>query len=128
MCEVKGEGEEEAKADDPRGPTQRPVGTSLAVSEQKTRHLALKGDAFPNPLRAAIRASATPTPSGRGHNTSGCKARGVRGLRRHAEEPQVADAVIEATKISEATATDDWYNYVTFLRSFCCAQKSGKNG
>ena len=125
---MKGGGEEKAKEDDPRGPTQSPVGTSLAVSEQTTRQLALKGDAFPNPLRAAIRASATPTPSGRGHNTSGCKARGVRGLRRHAEEPKVADAVIEATKISEATATDDWYNDVIFLRSLCCAQKSGRHG
>jgi len=41
-------------------------------------------------------ASPTPAPYVRGQRTSAPEERGVRGLRCHAEWPQVADAVIEA--------------------------------
>jgi hypothetical protein len=45
---------------------------------------------------ALIMASATPAPSERGKSTSALEERGVQALRRHAECPKVADAVIEA--------------------------------
>lgn len=49
--------------------------------------------------QASILASATPTTSGPGQITSGSEGRGVRGLHRHAEEPTVADTVIEVENI-----------------------------
>jgi len=49
-----------------------------------------------NTLWALIMASATPAASVRDKNTSAPEARGVQGLRRHFEGPQVVDTVIEA--------------------------------
>ena len=43
---------------------------------------------------ALIMASVTPTASGQGQSVSPLEDRGVQGLRRHAEEPQVANAVV----------------------------------
>jgi hypothetical protein len=45
--------------------------------------------------RASIMALATPAASVSGHSTSAPEEQGVRGCRRHAQWPHVADVVIE---------------------------------
>ena len=54
-------------------------------------------------ILALSMASATPATSVPGQSTSAPKERGVRGFRRHAEWPKVADAVIEASISCKAT-------------------------
>jgi hypothetical protein len=47
----------------------------------------------------SIMASATPSAAVRGKSTSGPKKRGVRGVRRHAKRPKVANRVTEVAPI-----------------------------
>src|SRR2546422_5302742 len=69
--------------------------------------------------------SATPDASVRGQSTSALEAKGVRGLRRHAARPQVADPVIEAS-VSHLDATPDmplvdllWYPHCASAVELC---------
>ena len=81
----------------PRRPSSPRAELHVYPQYTRDRHGAVpEGGALRDESRASIIASAIPAASVRGTRPSALADRGVRGLRCHAEGPQVADTVIEA--------------------------------